>query len=180
MKCERAFPSSYVVDTDPGWPLRGEEEISFLAYHRLQMHTGEFGNVRFYLKEGTSWLGRFELGEIRGDFEDCVFTAPNPEQACVISCAAGYWIDVNEKRVTHIECLPITQAIASTKHSSIIIATWRDLYAYSSAKALWGLRNLADDELKIDRIDQDILTASGFVMGELIQIHVDLLTGQRV
>lgn len=180
MKLINDFPSSYVVDVDPGWPMRGEEEISLLAYHKLHMHTGEFCNIRFYVEKGASWIGRFELGERGGDFENSILTAPSPDQACVISSGAGYWVDVKGKQVTQIECLPITQAVATTKHSSIIIATWRDLYAYSSANASWSLRDLADDRLRIDRIDQDILTAVGFTMGEMTEMHIDLLTGQVI
>jgi len=173
------FPSSYIVDVDPDWPDRGEEVVPFLAYDKLNMHTGKFYDIRFYLKAGGSWVGQFELGKIEG-YENSVFTTPNPLQACVISCGAGYWVDVEQRCATRIECLPITQAIVTVKHSSIIIATWRDLYAYSSPTASWSLLDLANDRLRINQIDQDILTVVGFIGGDMVEMHINVLTGQLI
>ena len=173
------FPSSYVVDVNPDWPDRGEEVIPFPAYSTLNVHTGEFHNVRFFLKAGGSWIGQFELGQ-RGGFENSVFTTPTPSQACVISSGAGYWVDAEERHATRIECLPITQAIVTVKHSWIIIATWSDLFAYSSPNATWSLLNLANDRLRITGIKEDILTAVGFEMGGMIEMHINLLTGQLI
>lgn len=179
MKLVDDFPSSYVVDVDPDWPDRDEKAIPFLAYDKLLKHSGVFRDIRFYPEKGGSWIGQFETGQIT-EFEDTVFTAPNPFQACVISSGAGYWVDVEQRCATPIECLPITSAIVTVKHSSIIIVTWRDLYAYSSPKATWSLRNIANDSLKINRIDQDTLTVVGFEMGEMIEMHIDLSTGRII
>jgi hypothetical protein len=177
MKLFEDFPSSYVVDVEPDWPERGEEVVPFLAYDKLNMHTGKFRDIRFYPEKGSSWIGQFETGQIV-EYEDSVFTVPNPSQACVISSGAGYWVDVEQRCAARIECIPITQAIVSVKHSLIIIATFRDLYAYSSPKASWSLLGLATDRLRINRIDQDILTAEGFEGGDMIEMHISILTGQ--
>jgi hypothetical protein len=179
MRFVESFPSSYVADVDPDWPDRDEEVIPFTSYSQLGMHTGVFRDVRFYPTVGSSWIGQFERGQ-RTDFEDCFFTLPNPSQACVISSGAGYWVDVEPRTATQIECLPITQAVVSAKHSLVLIATWSDLYAYSSSNLSWSLRDIANDDLKIEKIEEDILTAVGSVMGGMMELHVNLLTGHLI
>ena len=179
MKFVGDFPSTYAIEVDAGWPDRGEDEISFLAFDKLGMHTGEFSIVRFRLDTGTSWIGRFEIGQKTGEFENCIFSTPNPTQACLISFGAGYWVDVEQKTAMPMECLPITQAVVAPKQSLIIVVTWRDLYAYSSAKPSWSLTGLVSDRLKVREINQDIIKAEGFT-GEMIEISVDLLTGRLI
>jgi hypothetical protein len=177
MRLVDSFPSSYVVDVNPDWPAPGEEVISLPAYDKLKMHTDEFSEIRFYPGGSSSWVGRFERGQRKG-FEDCFLTAPNPSQACVISSGAGYWVDVEQRRAINIECLPIVQAVVSAKHSLVLIATWSDLYAYSSSDLLWSLCHIANDDLRIEKIEEDTLTAVGSVMGGPTAMRVNLLTGQ--
>jgi hypothetical protein len=180
MRFVESFPSSYVADVDPDWPDRDEEVTLFSAYSPLGMHTDVFRDIRFYPTAGGSWIGQFERGQRQGDFEDCFLTLPNPSQACVICSGAGFWVDVEVRRAKQIECLPITQAVVSAKHSLVLIATWSDLYAYSSSNLSWSLRHIADDDLKIEKIEEDILTAVGFVMGGMMEMQINLLTGHLI
>jgi hypothetical protein len=174
------FPSTYVVDVDPDWPDRGEEVIPSIAYNRLGYQSGKFRDIRFYPQKGGSWIGQFETGQIIacGDF---VFSVPNPSLACVITSGAGYWVDVEDRKVTRIELRePITQASISTKHSLILFTTFRDLYAYSSSNLVWSQCDLASDDLKIIKIDQDTLTVEGFEMGSMMEMHINLWTGDPI
>jgi hypothetical protein len=176
MRLIEAFPSSFVVDITPGWPGTGEQVKSFISYQQLGMHTEEFQEIRFYPKIGESWIGRFEKGE-RDKFEDAIFSVPAPSSACVISSGAGFWVDVETKEATSLECPPITGAFASSRHELILVVTWTDLYAYRSASVAWSLRKIAYDRLHVTQIDEDELTAVGFDGGS-IEIKVDIPSGK--
>lgn len=176
MRLVEAFPSSFVVDITPDWPGTEEQVKSFVSYQQLGIHTEEFQEIRFYPKVGESWIGRFEKGE-RGKFEDAVFSVPAPGSACVISSGAGFWVDVETREATCLECPPITGAFASSRHRLILAVTWTDIYAYRSASVAWNLRKIAYDRLHVTQMDEDILTAVGFDGGS-IEIKVDISCGK--
>jgi hypothetical protein len=173
MKFIEEFAHSYVLDVEPGWPIHGEEVIVFSSYQKLDMHTGAFHDIRFYPKSGGSWLGQFECSP-RSKFEHAVLSVPDPNQACVISRGAGFWVDVETRKATTLECLPITSALASPTHGIILLATWSDLFAYSSAGIAWSLQNIAMDSLCFTQIEGDTLIATGFTGAE-VEMKIDLV-----
>jgi hypothetical protein len=173
MKFIEEFAHSYVLDVASDWPVHGEEIIAFPSYQKLDRHTGVFHDIRFYPKSGGSWVGQFEWSQ-RAKFEHAVLSVPNPNQVCVISCGAGFWVDVEAKKATNLECLPIASALASQTHGIILIATWSDLFAYGTAEIAWSLNNIAMDSLRITQIEGDTLIATGFTGAE-VEMKVDLV-----
>jgi len=172
MKLWDSFPRTYAVDIEPGWPNQGETEVFFSSFEQLGIHRQNYIDLRFYPEGGTSWLGRFERGIVE-NFEDVVFTTAESKDACAVVGGAGYWIDVQGISAKPLECLPITQALVDTSRGAILIATWRDVLVFDSAKPRWALRNIVDDRLKVLRIEDNILFAAGFIGGE-VSILIDL------
>ncbi len=172
------FPHSYVLDVAPDWPERTERVLSFSPAHPLAIRSSVFHNIRFHPKNGDSWIAQFESSE-RDGLEDIVLSVPIPDQACVVSCGSGYWVEVAKPAATSLNLrLPISSIIASREHDLILISTWRDLYAHRSAEPVWTLRDIVDDELRITRIDDGILTATAFVRGADAELKIDVMSGK--
>lgn len=176
MEVVQDFESSYAVDSTPDWPNAGEDVLSFTAYDKLNMHSGEFHDIRFYPAEGPSWIGRFEK---RGsaNYLDAVFTTPEKTCAMVISSGAGFWVNVETKETHQLESLPITGARTSVNNGLILVATWRELIAFCDRHVKWSLRSVIDDRLKIVELNPNIVTIVGFD-GGMVKLSVDICTGK--
>jgi hypothetical protein len=173
MKLFDPFPHNYMVDIEPGWPERGEREVSFSSFEPLGIHTTQYADLRFYPDGKASWVGRFERGIVQNS-EDVILTTASPRHACVAVGGAGYWVDVPEMAASPLECLPITQIIADTHLGAILIITWKDILVFDSAKPRWALQDIVDDRLKALRIEGNILFATGFSGGVEVRILIDL------
>ena len=178
MKFIDEFSHSYVLDVAPDWPERGEQVISVHSYEPLGMHRNEFKHIRFYPRTGGSWIGQFERGV---ESESVVLSVPNENEVCVISAGAGYWVDVEARKVTNLQILPITSAVPASTHDLILISTWCDLYAHRSAEPVWSLRHIATDSLRIIAVGGDTIVTTCFGLTgedlEMVEMEVDLASG---
>ena len=172
MKFIDAFSRSYVLDVAPDWPERGEQIVSAHSFDHLGMHRDEFDYIRFYPRSGESWTGQFEHGV---ESESAVLSTPNESEVCVISAGAGYWVDVETRKVTTLKVRPITSALPSSRHGLIFITTWHDLYAHRSKEPVWSLLHIAIDRLRIVAIQQDTMLTTCFgLTGEDLEMDIDL------
>jgi hypothetical protein len=170
------FPHSYIFDVAPEWRMKGEDVVVCESQHLLGMHTQDFQEIRFYPETGASWVAQFERGERGKAFAHTVLTTPDASQACVISSGAGYWVNVESRKVNALQSLPITQALAIQKREIILLITWRDILAYRAGNVVWSLRNLVSDRLRVTAVNEDNLNVIGFD-GDNQSLTVDLRTG---
>ena len=133
----------------------------------LHFHSTKDGNasdswfcVRFWDKNKSEWIGKFQSHPIYGSFSG-VFYTPSSDHVCIISYGQSYFIDVGSPRDFFI---PVKTSISNVENifelSLILLVSQNEIYAFDSLEKRWETVGLASDGIKISEANPS------FVAGE--------------
>lgn len=177
---DRTFPHDYECERLTETPRTERAHYYFPGASTKGGRDGILIEVRPV--QGPVWLGTFAFGQVTPKGFSGIFTTPNPERLCVVSCGEGYLVSAKTpKEWETIGSMPIIDVRPVLAQGIIVFANYTELVAYGSSGLKWRTKRLTWDSLKITEVTDD------FIKGEFWDIRseananfvVDLATGNH-
>ena len=153
-----SFPHSYSVIQLKELPGDGRNGPIYFPGMKTT-HGADGPLLRFTRSDGKQWSGCFAFGDfgLSG-----VFSAPNPDCACVVSRGSGSWVDVNEpEKSSTMNVFPVRDIRVVLEARILLVANFTVLYAFGSGGRLWAEEVCADD-LTIREIREGVVRGDGY------------------
>jgi hypothetical protein len=180
MRLELALPHDYEVSTDPELPSDSRQEavLEFPPSRRASSRSNCL--IRVKATGRSPWVGRFA-----GDYDEppaisAVTSSGDPARVLVVCAGRGYVVNAERpQQFDDVPCYPVCGIRSVPELNLIVLSNFTDIVAYGSNGLAWDARGVVSDGLRIERIQQEILTAVGLdaSTGQTITLEVNLLTG---
>jgi len=136
--------------------------------------------VKVHPERGQAWLGTFAFGQFTPKGVSGIFTLPDPERLCVVSCGEGYIVTATMPTVWEaVQATPIIDVRPIHAQGIIVFADYTTLVAYGKTGIKWKTKRLTWDSLKITEVTDTLLKGEFWdIRSEaMTSFVVDLATG---
>lgn len=184
------FAVAYDVDIDPEFPATGRWNVAVHHFHRDGRCDGtdEFRSkwgapmvVRITPDGEAAWVAMAEAGGLHS-FSG-TFGAPRRTTLAIVNGGCAYVVDVLDPAAyAVIPKAPVTCVSAEPALGLLLLATFSELVAIDTDGLLWVTERLVLDDLQIQRVTPDAITATGTTIEGTVRatVTVDPLTGAVV
>jgi hypothetical protein len=184
------FAVAYDVEVDPEFPSAGRWSIAVHHFHRDGRcdNTEEFRSrwgppivARIRPDGEEAWVAMAEAGGLHS-FSGA-FGAPGETTLAIISGGCGYVVDVlDPDAYAVIPATPVTGVSAEPALGLLFLVTFCELIAVDRDGLLWVTERLVLDDLQIQRVTPDLITATGTTIEGAVRasVTVDPTTGALV
>lgn len=180
------FVRAYQVEVSPEFPGNGEWNCPVLGFDREGRVTEPFSSswgtvlvLRITPTSSVEWIASFAAGGL-GGLTGC-YGSPSPNHLIAVSDGSGNIVDVTGRTVhEHIPLAPITQVERVPARDLVLLSDSFAVVAYGPFGRSWCTRRLAWDDLTIERLSADRALCRGDVAGHVVELELDIETGQQV
>ena len=96
------------------------------------------------------WIGCFASGLLQKSTLTRVFSCPNPNEICVVSSGAGYFVRTDDPlQWQTIRSIPVVDVRAVTAKAMLIFADFTKLVSYGGEGLRWESARLSSDGIQI-------------------------------
>jgi hypothetical protein len=112
-----------------------------------------------------------------------VWSAPKPEEVCLVAGGYAYLIDTTApQRFAMIPYRPVLQIVLAVAYGLLLFAGHHSILAWGPAGQAWESENLSDEGLTILGVDHGVVRGTGWAMrmDEETHFSLDIQTGARI
>jgi hypothetical protein len=132
---------------------------------------------------GEKFLATFALGFADPAAATGLWSCPHRDWLCAVSGGYAYLLDTTDpRRWSQIEYRPVLEVRTLVAQELLLFAGHHSLLAWGRDGQAWQTRRLSWEGVRIDDVDGDILTGSGWdlMTDSDVPFRVDLRTGLPV
>jgi len=184
------FAVAYDVEVDPEFPSTGRWNIAVHHFHRdgrcdgTEEFRSKWGSpiVARILPDGeAAWVAVAEAGGLHS-FSG-VFGAPGETTLVIVNGGYAYVVDVLDPGAyAVIPAAPVTGVSAEPALGLLFLVTFTALIAVDRDGLMCVTERLVLDDLHIQRVTRDVITATGTTIEGMVRasVNVDPMTGALV
>jgi hypothetical protein len=169
------------------WPRQivGEEDALARGALRVMVRVREqAGNVDAIERPaiGGSYLLTCALGFIDPAMPSGVWSAPDPNEICVVAGGYAYLAPVTEpERCTHLELRPVVAVYPAVEAGLLLFVGFQTIAAWSRGGMAWETGRLSWEGVRVTEVSGNMLRGLGWdlMSDQEMEFVVDLRTGQH-